>query len=420
MEKNKFPKPCVEGRIPILDGLRGIAVLAVMHYHFMLNGVQHENAFWDRVYVHVVGIGWAGVDLFFVLSGFLITGILYDSRHEQHYYRVFYARRTVRIFPLYYASLAIIFPLVHLVANSSPAADGGNAHAAQVWAWVYVINWRIGLLGWGSISPMLQHFWSLSVEEQFYLFWPIMVRTFPRRRLIGTCRVMVVAALGLRFAFVKYLHGSAAAYVLTFSRMDALAIGSLVALLAREMPDWDVLVKWSKPVMSLAAAGILMIAWRAGTTENSTYWMSTVGLGLTAIFFGGCLVWAIRSEASNFARRVVSSGTLRFFGKYSYGLYICHQPVLLVLTGLGVTSVYLAPFFHNRALAILAFHLAALTISVFISILVWHLFEKHFLKLKHLAVFRYKRDDSRQSPAIDRSDRKLLFGKPIAEGESGI
>src|ERR1700674_1160908 len=106
------PGVALGGRIPVLDGLRGIAILLVMIFHFWHIGVTTGPALWERFYANAANVGWAGVDLFFVLSGFLITGILYDSRDDPHYYRVFYARRTVRIFPLYYAFLAVFCGIV--------------------------------------------------------------------------------------------------------------------------------------------------------------------------------------------------------------------------------------------------------------------------------------------------------------------
>src|ERR1700688_4074864 len=105
-------------RIPVLDGLRGIAILFVMVYHFWFYGVASGHALWERVYSHAAALGWVGVDLFFVLSGFLITGILYDSRDDPHYYRVFYARRTVRIFPLFFGFLASFFGFVQMALGA--------------------------------------------------------------------------------------------------------------------------------------------------------------------------------------------------------------------------------------------------------------------------------------------------------------
>jgi peptidoglycan/LPS O-acetylase OafA/YrhL len=119
-----------DGRMPVLDGVRGVAILMVMMFHFWLFGTVPGATLWERVYSRVAGTGWIGVDLFFVLSGFLITGILYDSRGGRHYYRVFYARRTVRIFPLYYASLALFFWVIPFVLTRLHHGEFSDTHSS--------------------------------------------------------------------------------------------------------------------------------------------------------------------------------------------------------------------------------------------------------------------------------------------------
>ena len=226
-------------RVPVLDGLRGIAILAVMLYHFQQYGVMDGGSGWEAVYAGVVGLGWTGVNLFFVLSGFLITGILYDSREDAHYYRVFYARRTVRIFPLYYATLAAYFLVIPLVRRHLHAPDLVDlaGTAAQFCTWTYLLNWLIGAKGFTVVSALIQHFWSLSIEEQFYVVWPWIVRNLTRRRLMLLCAGLTAGALALR-AMLDLLHRADAAYTWTFCRTDAMAIGALIALAARDAEDW--------------------------------------------------------------------------------------------------------------------------------------------------------------------------------------
>jgi len=157
------PKPevAVSARVPVLDGLRGIAILLVMVFHFWSYGVVFGGTLWDRVYSRAAGVGWAGVDLFFVLSGFLITGILYDSRNDAHYYRVFYGRRTVRIFPLYYAFLALfcgIVPMALGFIHHPELAPIHDSTTAKVLAGTYTLNWYEGLKGFNIVSASLRHF----------------------------------------------------------------------------------------------------------------------------------------------------------------------------------------------------------------------------------------------------------------------
>jgi peptidoglycan/LPS O-acetylase OafA/YrhL len=163
--------------LPALDGVRGLAVLGVMLFHFV--GIMPPSNWGARAIVHVVGFGAYGVELFFVLSGFLITGILCDTRNGPHFFRNFYMRRFLRIFPLYYGVLALVFfvaPQIPLLRG--PTLDYLVHHEA--WAWLYAVNIYIAKDGDWSFS-YLNHFWSLGVEEHFYFFWPAVVFVLARR-----------------------------------------------------------------------------------------------------------------------------------------------------------------------------------------------------------------------------------------------
>src|SRR5687768_1805284 len=176
---------------PALDGLRGTAVIAVLvcHYAVLLPRTPA---------VGLLEIGWAGVDLFFVLSGFLITGILLDARGTPHYLRNFYARRALRIFPLYYGFLAVTL-LVSLAVKLAPGASHeGLRHlwAAQPSLWTYTANyWMPAQTAWSPWSEVVIPLWSLSVEEQFYLVWPLVVCRLSERGLVRLCVGIVAGAL---------------------------------------------------------------------------------------------------------------------------------------------------------------------------------------------------------------------------------
>lgn len=205
-------------RIPALDGLRGLAILMVMLFHFSLNLDGHawvENAFRSPVR----DFGWTGVDLFFVLSGFLITGILVDARGAQNYFSAFYARRALRIFPLYYFSLAAIWLVFrHLVARPS----------GVIWYAIYAQNWLpVG-------GPGIGHFWSLAVEEQFYLVWPLIVYASSRRRVLQLSVAGIIFANILRVSLWEHGVETYIVYANPFTRMDALLAGAACACLARD------------------------------------------------------------------------------------------------------------------------------------------------------------------------------------------
>src|SRR3981081_3459715 len=203
-------------RIRGLDGLRGIAILLVMIYHQTVavgsTPVDRFVGFWTLS-------GWVGVDLFFVLSGFLITGILYDSRGSTGYFRNFYARRVLRIFPLYYAVVALsLFILPHLPhwKLDSLARINGD----ELWYWTYLSNFSIGAHS-EFRHGILDISWSLAIEEQFYLTWPILVLLLSRRWLVTLCCALFVLALAWRSALIFAGVSPITVAVLTPGRVDA-------------------------------------------------------------------------------------------------------------------------------------------------------------------------------------------------------
>ena len=212
--------------LPALDGLRALAVFVVVQHNLsLLHGDQ-------GLLVHHLGNmlhrGWMGVQLFFVLSGFLITRILLDTQQSPSYYASFYSRRALRIFPLYYAVLIGLF-LVLPALWQMPAALAEDAPASrQMWLWLYLSNWT-GARGLGGGTPPVFHFWSLAVEEQFYLLWPLVVRHCTPHRLMQVCVGIVVAALLCRAVELVLGSSPQAIYTSTLSRMDALALGAMVA-----------------------------------------------------------------------------------------------------------------------------------------------------------------------------------------------
>ncbi len=165
----------LRGTIPALEGVRGVAILAVLAHQLLIDGYAGGRAL--EILRMPFQTGWAGVQLFFVLSGFLITGILLDTRRAENFWSSFYARRALRIFPVYYLLLAVTYAIA--------------PHRHQVFYWLYLANLR--QLAAGPAVESLGHCWSLSVEEQFYLVWPFAVRLLDERGLVRLCAAIVVA-----------------------------------------------------------------------------------------------------------------------------------------------------------------------------------------------------------------------------------
>ena len=309
---------------PVLDGVRGVAILLVFLVHVRY---QSSSSALDRFVSEATRAGWMGVDLFFVLSGFLITSILLDTKARPRYFRNFYARRLVRLFPVYYAFLAVFFLLLPRVLSPVPAELAALA-PHQGWYWLYGVN-VLQVLYHGRLSYYnTLHLWSLSVEEQFYLVWPLLVRLTRPRVLLGACLALMAGALGFRLVAVGW--NPWAPYALMPARMDALALGGALAVLARDEAGSAWLRRWWRPVGGVAAAGALGIAAVLGGYHEDAWAVLTVGYLLNALAFGA-LVTGLLAEPGTAAFRPFHWRWLQWTGKVSYGAYVYHLPLLLVV-----------------------------------------------------------------------------------------
>jgi peptidoglycan/LPS O-acetylase OafA/YrhL len=309
--------------------------------------------------------GWVGVDLFFVLSGFLITGILLDAKGGAHYFRNFYARRTLRIFPLYYGVLAVAMIALAALAPRTPMLRIAG------WLWAYATNIKIAAAGWVFMAGPWQfdHFWTLAVEEQFYLIWPAVVLLLSRRSLLLVCAAVFVLAPLLRLALC--LKGNAvAAYVFTPCRLDALTDGAALAILVRSQPGRRLLRNLSLPaaVMSLLPLAVLYVHY--GGLDHANKYTVSAGCTFLAVVFSAA-TWSAASGRARF----LDVAPLTWLGKISYGIYVLH-PFCLELVPRNL-------FPRSPMLSLIAFDLAGLGLSIAAATASWNLFEKHFLRLKH-------------------------------------
>ena len=306
--------------LPPLDGLRGIAIILVMLHHFTY--LRPTSAL-DPL--GVVLFGWAGVDLFFVLSGFLITGILLDTRGSERYFTTFYARRTLRIFPLYYLVLFLALIVMPKFPALQPVLAVEGEMPPQWPYWVYLTNVSIADRGW--MHGWLDIGWSLAIEEHFYLVWPLVIWLCPPRLVAWLCAAIIVAEPAARVWARGAMVDPLPIYVLTWFRLDGLAIGALLALAHRHgvMPKLD---RWSPVVVIAGIAGLIFCTIMGGHTWYWNRWMQMYGYSLIAITSGAMLVSAVSRPADSLWPRMLSAGWLRAFGKYSYGLYLIHPPVM--------------------------------------------------------------------------------------------
>ncbi|MBV9768518.1 MAG: acyltransferase [Bryobacterales bacterium] len=378
-----------ERHIPALDGIRGIAIIIVLLHHsrWLLN--QHFHP--QDILVNAFNLGWCGVDLFFVLSGFLITGILLDSRTSPHYFSTFYMRRFLRIFPLYYGYLALAFLGSHLAHNGLLPGGDPLAPINPWWYLGYVQNFRPNTM---LVDPLLGHLWSLAVEEQFYLVWPLLVLLMRRAALTSICLALIPLSLAIRIYYLSdapYLS----AFVNTFTpaSLDALAAGALVALAVRS-PVWRARAALlARPFLLVSTLWFCILAWRAGTLFEYHYLIQTWGItALTFIF--AAIVFVAATSSHGITAAFFELKPLRFTGKISYSLYVLHPLVFALL--LPVFAAIPVPAGLDLALnseKMFLFFVASMVVAAGS----WFYFEKPILGLKKY--FCYERITEFVQPA---------------------
>jgi peptidoglycan/LPS O-acetylase OafA/YrhL len=391
-------------REPRLDGLRGLAIALVLLYHTTHYG--YASGPFETALTLLPSLGWSGVDLFFVLSGFLITGILLRARESPTYYRAFYARRVLRIFPLYYATLAFFLLLVPRLDLFAPAhhlwTPGVERHAWPYW--LFLSNFDAGWTGvWRHHTLAIT--WSLAIEEHFYLLWPWLVRRLDARRLLAACAAIFAGAFALRVALTLGGAPPLAAYAWTPCRLDALATGAAIAVVAREPARLAALARAARLALPAALAAFLAsFAWvrwaaapiAAGAPPDAIAaqalgytthpWMRTVGYTLLCIVYGALLVWLIAAPTASRRVRLFEHRALCALGQYSYALYLFHYFVALL------TLEVLAPARHPDQFVTvqLAFWLLAIGASLLAARASWVLLEEPLLRLKRR--FPYQRE----------------------------
>jgi peptidoglycan/LPS O-acetylase OafA/YrhL len=353
--------------IPGLDGVRGVAILFVLFHHFGLNYPTGTRV--DSAIAGLFGFMWCGVDLFFVLSGFLITGILIESRGAANYFTAFYMRRVLRIFPLFYLFLAVWFGLAPVLFPRL-----GLRTDQQLWYLFYLANW----IPLDKQSHFLSHLWSLAVEEQFYFVWPLVMWALPTKWLGRACLLAAALAVAVRAGLAVTGASPTLAYEITPARMDSLAIGGLCAVALRSPRGHELFRRLWRPVLLVSLVALVVELALAGSTSTDPLATRTVGFSLLAVA-SACLVTGtvLNSGGSSIWQRLIESRWLRVFGKYSYAIYLLHFPLVIAV-------------FHSQRLASwqwprsrhIEFIVTGIAVSLALAMLSWQFVEKPCLRLK--------------------------------------
>ncbi|MGN8085504.1 acyltransferase family protein [Ralstonia sp. 22086] len=343
--------------IPGIDGLRALAALSVIFFHLEVPGFA-----W----------GWTGVPLFFVISGFLITRILLSLRDRSNtfwstYLREFYIRRSLRIFPLYYAYLAVACVLALISHYKIP----------NLWTFfVYLQNYPLGASSFAS-PWVLGHTWSLAVEEQFYLLWPLIIWWAGRRRLPWVIVMTVVLSIGARIAISQWTGNPFLQFATLPSCADGLAMGAGLSLLygERQAPSWSGRLLTAAGLLLLAA--VCLIGYEAMWTP--TGWVrSPLGdwfFSIVCLFYSALLWYVLAGPRRLLA--MLEWAPLRQLGKISYGLYLYHG-LILILTDRFLGYHLAAP---STALRVIR-AVIVLGVTIVVAQLSFSIFERKFLRLK--------------------------------------
>jgi peptidoglycan/LPS O-acetylase OafA/YrhL len=299
--------PRDSGHIRALDGIRGLAVLLVFGYHAFqrtILPVSPATSFLQKL----ASAGWVGVDMFFVLSGFLITTILLDARTTQNYFKVFYVRRALRIFPLYY--LVLIGVMLFMPGNYTPRA--------QLWYWLNLSN--IPTAYGRVMAGALLHFWSLGIEEQFYMVWPSLIRWFKVRFVAYFSIVAIVGLFIVRNLPVVLRWNDRwpeLIYRFTLFRIDTLCAGALLAIIVKYRPAWIE----DRRILRIVFVVSLCVFIASGTSYLQP---TVIRFGYTALVFCFSSLVALALFAGSWTSRIFSVTPLRILGKYSYAFYLFH------------------------------------------------------------------------------------------------
>jgi peptidoglycan/LPS O-acetylase OafA/YrhL len=378
---------------PCLAGIRGYGFLLVFCGHYFVAGqLGHPNTVRLKALTALSSMALFAVPSFFVLSGYLIGGILYHTRHREGYFRIFYTRRILRVFPVFYITLLTIgcFALYRGIHLNS------RFYAMH---FLYVQNLvpdfahhQVG----GPIGTI--HFWSLAVEEQFYLLWPLVVWLFPdRRKLIGIASGLIAVSCAFRLAAPLVSVSPSDIRVFTPTEVDAILAGVLLGLL-REGPVYNRIKPFAKWVVASGGASVILLALWKGGLWAWTYWGDEIWIPIVHLTAVG-IVMMVMDEGS-LVNRLCSQRWVCGLGALSYSMYVFHLTFAAYF--MGTLTTELARHMRSSFAILLSGGLAFAT-TLALGVLSYLLIERPVMRMKHH--LRYG--------SVIRTDLKLRVGKPI-------
>lgn len=359
------------GHIRELDGVRAVGISLVLLDHFW-------PPFLSPFVSGLGQLGWVAMDSFFVLSGFLITGILLDTCSRRDYFSSYYIRRTLRVFPVYYAVLAALTMTTLLRAGGYEYHKLIASWGSPVWFVAYLGNFRTAFVNNWPTALGYGPFWSLQIEEQFYLIFPVAVRLLSKKALGRLLWSAVFASPIIRLVFFLWKPGNPfLQFVLLPCRMEGLALGGLIALRFRSGP-WK-LGRWAPAGAALLLSITVLCSTASIPSRVNEAWSSpfnrVFGYSLSSVGCACLILTLIQFRGSAYTRPLVLA-PLQYIGKISYGIYLLHLPVQLVFDSfawhLGWKSVSHEPL-HFVILVVLSVGAASAS---------WYLFESRLLLLK--------------------------------------
>jgi peptidoglycan/LPS O-acetylase OafA/YrhL len=395
------PAQLFRGHIPELDALRGFGITMVI--------LEHTWPY-PREFSKPLNLSWILMDSFFVLSGFLIAGILLDSRSRPDYYRSFYTRRALRILPVYYLLITIL--ACATILNGTGYLYSGipalYKWGSSWWFFVYLGNIPTAITGKGPIAARgsFAPLWSLQIEEQFYLLFPLLVHRLKLQTLARTLLVLACLSPILRIVlYWLYPANTLVQYVLLPCRMEGLALGALIAIRFR-MGPWD-LSKRKLTLMAIALVAITCLCGAWSGYDFSRPFNRTIGFLISPIACAYVVLWLIRFRGSRLTA-CLRSAPLQHLSKISYGAYLFHLPIAAALVPISA-ALGVRELGYGYLKVVTVFIL-----TVILASLSWHFFESPLLRLKDRLYPKQKSPDGAGGLMVLAAQSGLSAVAPVA------